>query len=168
MTPKDVKITGKDVHGIIRSLGSSDLYSMLKANIRRTEMMKRRFRHCAARSFMILRNYRGIKIGVRRQHVNSQAILKAVEEMDPNFPILKETYREIFDDLMDLPRTSRIIKELADGTIDYKVISSSIPSPFSHMMLTFGEADVIMMSDRRTHLKMLRKQVLAKLKEMSK
>ncbi len=168
MTPKDVKITGKDVHGIIRSLGSSDLYSMLKANIRRTEMMKRRFRHCAARSFMILRNYRGIKIGVRRQHVNSQAILKAVEEMDPNFPILKETYREIFDDLMDLPRTSRIIKELADGTIDYKVISSSMPSPFSHMMLTFGEADVIMMSDRRTHLKMLRKQVLAKLKEMSK
>ena len=88
--------------------------------------------------------------------------------MDPNFPILKETYREIFDDLMDLPRTTRIIRELAEGTIGYKVISSDIPSPFSHMMLTFGEADVIMMSDRRKHLRELRKQVLARLKEMSK
>ena len=168
ITPEDVKVTDKEIHKIIRELGSADLYSMLKANIRRTEMMKRRFRHCAARSFMILRNYRGIKIGVRKQHINSQAILKAVEEMDPNFPILKETYREIFDDLMDLPRTTRIIRELAEGTIGYKVISSDIPSPFSHMMLTFGEADVIMMSDRRKHLRELRKQVLARLKEMSK
>ncbi len=168
MTPEDVRITGKEIHAIIQELGRSDLYKMLRENIRRTEMMKRRFRHCAARSFMILRNYRGIKIGVRRQHVNSQAILKAVEEMDPNFPILKETYREIFDDLMDLPRTTGIIKGLVEGSIDYKVITSDIPSPFSHMMLTFGEADVIMMSDRRRHLKELRKQVLAKLKEMSK
>ncbi|EQD32256.1 ATP-dependent helicase, partial [mine drainage metagenome] len=94
MTPEDVRITGKEIHSIIQELGKADLYKILRENIRRTEMMKRRFRHCAARSFMILRNYRGIKIGVRRQHVNSQAILKAVEEMDPNFPILKETYRE--------------------------------------------------------------------------
>ena len=69
-----------------------------------------------------------------------------------------------------MPRdiSTGIIKGLVEGSIDYTVITSDIPSPFSHMMLTLGEADVIMMSDRRRHLKELRKQVLAKLKEMSK
>ncbi len=168
MVPKDVKVSDKEMHSVIQELGTTDLYKTLRENIRRTEMMKRRFRHCAARSFMILRNYRGIKIGVRRQHINSQAILKAVEEMDSNFPILKETYREIFEDLMDLPRTKGIIKDLVSGAMEYKIISSDVPSPFSHMMLTFGEADVIMMSDRRKHLRELRKQVLSRIKEMSK
>ena len=34
-------------------------------------------------------------------------MLKAAEEINPNFPIIKETYREILDDVMDLPRARR-------------------------------------------------------------
>jgi len=79
--------------------------------------MKRRFRHCAARSFMVLRNYKGQKISVNKQQFNAQSLLTAVEEMNPNFPILKETYREILEDVMDLPRAKEILKEIENGAI---------------------------------------------------
>lgn len=138
---------------------------MLKSNIRRTEMMKRRFRHCAVRGFMVLRNYKGKKISVKKQQVNAEALLSAVEEISPDFPILKETYREILEDVMDLPRTKEVLKGLREREIRYHVIETPVPSPFSHVMITFGEADIVMMKDRRKHLRELRKYVLANIKK---
>jgi len=140
----------------------------MKENLKRTEMMKRRFRHCAARSFMVLRNYKGQKVSVRSQQVSAQLLLKAVEEMDPNFPILKETYREILEDVMDLPRADMIIKGILNGEIKYNVIETDVPSPFSHLMITFGGADIIMMKDRRRHIRELHRQVLDKIRAMKK
>ena len=112
---------------------------------------------------MILRNYKGKKISVRRQQVNSQLILKAAEEISRDFPIIKETYREIFEDVMDLPRAERILKDISRGDIAYKIIETAVPSPFSHTMITFGEADVILMKDRRRHIRELHKLVLARI-----
>ncbi len=163
--PIENKPTKKDIEEIIIEASTSDTVRMLKANIRRTEMMKRRFRYNAARSFMILRNYKGIKIGVRKQHVNAQAILKLAEEISPNFPIIKETYREIFEDVMDLPRANALLKRISKGEVAYKIIETGIPSPFSHMMITNGESDSLMMKDRRQHIRELRKQVLDKIKK---
>ncbi len=125
--PIENKPTKKDIEEIIIEASTSDTVRMLKANIRRTEMMKRRFRYNAARSFMILRNYKGIKIGVRKQHVNAQAILKLAEEISPNFPIIKETYREIFEDVMDLPRANALLKRISKGEVAYKIIETGIP-----------------------------------------
>jgi len=145
---------------IFSKIAELDVTKLLKENIRRTEMMKRRFRHCAARSFMVLRNYKGQKISVNKQQFNAQSLLTAVEEMNPSFPILKETYREILEDVMDLPRAKEILKEIENGAIKYKIIKTRVPSPFSHLMLTFGEADIVMMKDRRKRIKELHNQVL--------
>ena len=38
--------------------------------IEKTEVLNRRFRHCAERSLMILKNYKGKKKYVGRQQVN--------------------------------------------------------------------------------------------------
>ncbi len=149
---------------MVQEVVEMDAFRTLKTNIRRTEMMKRRFRYNAARSFMILRNYKGIKISVRKQHINAQAILKAAEEININFPIIKETYREIFEDVMDLPHAVEILKRIGSGEIKYKIIETDVPSPFSHLMVTTGTSDVVMMKDRRAHIRELRKQVLLKIK----
>jgi ATP-dependent Lhr-like helicase len=168
VTESGVKITNKDLNEVIGKMAGVDLQKLLKENIRNTEMMKRRFRHSAARAFMILRNYNGIKISVRKQQINSQLILKAAEQLNPNFPIIKETYREILDDVMDLPRTAAMAKMLYSGEIKYKIIETEVPSPFSHNMITFGESDIIMMKDRRRHIKELYKQVMSKINKMAK
>ncbi len=156
-------VDGKLLGRIFSELATGSIAPMMRKNIRNTEMMKRRFRHVAARSFMILRNYKGFKIGVSRQQVNSQLILKAVEEMDQNFPILKEVYREILNDVMDLPRAEEVLAKIRDNKLSYELIETPLPSPFAHNLITFGQADVVMMKDRRRYLQELHKQVMKKI-----
>ncbi len=163
VTDSEIKITKDDISKLVSEVVASDAMRIIRSNVRRTEMMKRRFRHAAVRSFMVLRNYKGKKISVRRQQINSELLLKASEEISADFPIVKETYREIMEDVMDLPRAKEVLNKIKEGEIGYEIIETKVPSPFSHVMVTFGEADVIMMKDRRKHLRELHKHVLVKI-----
>ena len=167
-TESNEAISDSAIKEVFARTEEADVAKLLKDNIRNTEMMRRRFRYSAARSFMILRNYKGKKISVRKQQINSQFLLKAAEQIGPDFPIIKETYREILDDVMDLPRTQEIINGLHEGRIKYKTIKTEVPSPFSHNIITFGAADVIMMKDRRRHIKELYRQVMHRLEKMAR
>ena len=164
-TEEDIEIDQETVDDLFSDLTSGSIEPMLRRNIRKTELMKRRFRHVAARSFMILRNYKGYKITVGRQQVNSQLILNAAEEIDPNFPIIKEAYREIFNDVMDLPRAEEILSRVKRGEIGYRFIKTPLPSPFAHSMITFGHADVVLMKERQKYLQSLHKLVLEKIRK---
>ncbi len=161
---KSVKFADRVIKDAISKLLEADIELLLKENIRKTELMKRRFRHVAGRSFMILRNYRGWKQSVGRQQVNAQILLKAAEEIDPNFPVIKETYREIFSDVMDLARTKKVLDMIRSGMIKYKMIKTGSPSPFAHTLFAFGHADVVLMKDRQAYLKYLHKLVMKSIK----
>ncbi|MEM0149549.1 MAG: ATP-dependent helicase [Candidatus Micrarchaeaceae archaeon] len=161
--PKGEKVTERNIKDIISEIAHMGMAIMLKQNIRRTELMRRKFRHVAARSFMILRNYKGWKISVGKQQFNSQILLRATEEMDQNFPVLKETYREILEDTMDLPRAEMVISDMNSNAIKIKLVRMPLPSPFSHTMLTFGSADVIMMKERRKYLQKLHTMVMERI-----
>ncbi len=162
-TTSEANIGKKELDSLMKELFDADAERILRVNIRRTEMMKRRFRYSAARSFMILRNYKGKKISVRKQQINSQLLLKAAEEINPNFPIIKETYREIMEDVMDIQRTKELLKMLKAGSVKYKIIETKVPSPFSHNLIATGATDVIMMKDRRRHLRELHKLVMKRI-----
>ncbi len=164
-TEEPLEITARTMKDIISDISSTGLLQMLKKNIRSTELMRRKFRHVAARSFMILKNYQGYKISVAKQQINSQLIFKTAEEIDPDFPVIKETYREIFNETMDLPRTSALVSRLAKGDVKYKIIKTAVPSPFAHSMLTFGHADSIQMRERHAHLQKLHELVLKRIGE---
>ena len=162
---KGVKIGEKDLKKLIAIALKWDIDDLLRRNIRRTEMMKRRFRHNAARSFLVLRNYKGRKISVRKQQFNSEQVLKAAEQISQNFPIIKETYREILEDVMDVPKAKAVLKQIRDGDMRTTVISTPVPSPFSHTMITFGHSDVVLAKDRRERIRRLHKQVHAQMKK---
>ena len=163
-----MSMSERRVKKLFEAVMSSDLAKLLRENIRKTELMRRRFRHVAARSFMILKNYKGWRQPIGRQQVNAQLLLNAAEEIDPDFPIIRETYREIFEDLMDIGRANEVLSGLRSGKIKYKFISTGSPSPFAHSMLTFGHADVVMMKERQQYLKYLHKMVLKKIKSVGK
>ncbi len=168
MIATEAPLNQKDIEYAISSAISKDPEQLLRSNIRKTEIMKRRFRHVAARSFMILRNYKGWKQPVGRQQINAQLLIKAVEEIDKDFPVLKETYREIFEEVMDLPRTRELLKSIKSGETKYKIIKTQFPSPFAHSMITFGHADAVLMKERHEYLKYLHKLVLEKIEEAQK
>ena len=66
----------------LRWVNSSNLESLLKEAINKTELMKRKFRHCATRGLMILRNYKGHEIKVARQQASAEMLIRVVKELE--------------------------------------------------------------------------------------
>lgn len=156
-----------DIENVINILIDSNIEEFLKENIRRTELMKRKFRHCASRSFLVLRNYKGYKISVAKQQRNSETLLRVCEKIDKDFPIIKETYREIFNDIMDLNRTNKIISLIKEKRLKYEVIETALASPFAHGLIILGEADIITMKDRKKRLIELYENVMKRIRSNS-
>ncbi|HLC66651.1 MAG TPA: ATP-dependent helicase, partial [Candidatus Nanoarchaeia archaeon] len=90
-----------DAKRALNLLKSKELRKVMEYAIEQTEVLKRRFRHCAGRALMILRNYRGQTKTVGRQQVSSMILLSAVRRISKDFCILKEAKREVLEDLMD-------------------------------------------------------------------
>jgi ATP-dependent Lhr-like helicase len=134
----------------------------IRKAIRKTELFKQRFRHCAVRSFMVLRMYKGWEISVSRQQARSVKVLDLLEETE-DFPVVKETYREILEDVMDLPNAMSVIKGINTEDIEFRVLPlTDVPSPFSHSLILVGAEDVVLMEDREALLRELHRQVLSR------
>ncbi|OGM01406.1 ATP-dependent helicase [Candidatus Woesearchaeota archaeon RBG_13_36_6] len=136
---------------------------LMNIAIDRTEVMKRRFRHCATRSLMILKSYKGHTKKVGRQQVSSQILMNAVKRISKDFPILKEARREVLEDLMDITNTKKVLKEIEAKNIKIKQISTRIPTPFAFNLVTQGYADIMKMEERIEFLRKMHKLVLAKI-----
>lgn len=147
-----------------KKLTPENIEDILKKVLRRTEMLKRRFRHCAVRSFMILRRYRDRKRSVHRLQINAEELLRAIEDL-PDFPVLKETYREILEDYMHIEAAKEVLDNVRKGNIKITVIGpNNVPSPFSHSIVVHGYSDVVLMEDMRKLLRLLHERVIEYLK----
>ncbi len=142
---------------------ADELYEILEQSIMRSEVLRRRFRHCAGRSLMILRSYKGTKKSVGKQQVSSQTLLAAVRSLGNDFPILKEARREVLEDLMDAPHAQEVLKLLGSGAISVDERFLEMPSPFSFSIVLQGYSDILRVEDRQLFLKRMHEQVLAHL-----
>lgn len=159
------KKTDYDIIRVFDKLETSKFYEELSDVILRTEMMRRRFRHCAERSFMLLRRYKGHKTNLERRQINSEVLLGVVKELG-GFPVLKETIREILEDHMDIARAIEVLDRIKNEEIKVSLIGpSTIPSPFSHSMLLKEHYDVVLAEDKRQLMKKLHESVVEFLRE---
>ena len=142
---------------------SSEFRKVLDAAIDRTEVLKRRFRHCAMRALMILRTYKGHTKRVGRQQVSSMILINAVKRISPDFSILKEARREVLEDLMDVDNAQKVIEGVEQGHIKIKEISTTVPSPFAFNLISQGISDILKIEDRVEFLRRMHKNVLAKI-----
>ena len=142
-----------DESKIISWVKSKDLREILKEAIEKTDILKRRFRHCAARSLMILRSYKGREKSVGRQQVHSEFLYRAVREISGEFPILREARREVFEDLMDVKNAEEVLKWVESEKIKIKVVRVPIVSPFGLNLLMQGRSDLIKIEDKTKFLK---------------
>jgi len=150
-----------DIEQIMDQLIKCDAEEELKQAVKKTELMKRRFRHVAGRSFMILRNYAGNSKTVGQQQMKGHFLISTIRNKHgEDFPMIKETYREIMDDAMDIKHAKQIIKEIENKNISYLQTEVDVPSPFSHNLLLQGSTDVIKMEDKKERLQKLHQQVL--------
>ncbi|PIO00108.1 ATP-dependent helicase [archaeon CG10_big_fil_rev_8_21_14_0_10_43_11] len=148
-----------DSHEVLGAITDSNIESIAKKSLDKTEILKRRFRHVAARGLMILRNYRGNAISVGKQQINAGALLQICKEI-PNFPLLTETYREILNDAMDIEHAKRVLEGIRTGKIQLAFgRKSTIPSPFAHGLVLRGRSDVISTEGKRELLERLHKHI---------
>src|SRR3989454_1655868 len=149
-----------ELKGLAKLVTSKNLEDLLRRAIRNTELFKQRFRHCATRSFMILRNYKGREVSIGRQQLRSQRVLDWLHEI-VEFPVVKETYNEILHMVMDLDHAREILRRIEAGEI--AVVESdftSLPSPFAHNVVLQGVSDLVLMEDRSALLRELHRKVL--------
>ncbi|MBD3252376.1 ATP-dependent helicase [Candidatus Pacearchaeota archaeon] len=149
----------------IKFLNEKNIRKILDEAIAKTEVLKRRFRHCAARSLMILRNYKGQTKSVGKQQMRSFLLMSAINKISKDFPILKEARREVLEDLMDIKNAKQVIKWIKNKDIEIKKINTKLPSPFALNLVLQGYSDLLKVEDRIEFLKRMHAAVIKEIKE---
>lgn len=124
-----------------------------------------RFRHCAVRSFLILREYAGKRVPVWLQSLRATELLEELQSQT-EFPIIKEALRESVEDAFDLPHLMRILTKIEQEKIQVTYCETQIPSPFIHQLLLvgqFGDFGQISNEERKLRLIHLHRKVLKQL-----
>ncbi len=153
-----------DLETLVWGITPENIDAILRRVLKNTELLKRRFRHCAQRSFMILRRYRERERDPHTLQLNAQALLEVVEKI-PDFPVLKETYREILEDYMDIHNAKLVLSWIRSGRIKVAYFGpTSVPSPFAHHAVVRGYSDVVLMEDIKKMLMELHRRVVELLK----
>ena len=148
-----------------QSLLERDLRETLQDALHDTELLKRRFRHCAARALMILKSYKGNRKSVGRQQMKAMILQQAVEQLDHrrNFPVLKEAYREVLEDALDIAGAESVLQEIRAGRIKLEGLESRSPSPFAIGIIMHGRSDLIKGEDRQRFLQRMYRELQERL-----
>ncbi|RJQ22289.1 ATP-dependent helicase [Candidatus Woesearchaeota archaeon] len=170
---KDVEIAINDNgFSISGSANATGAFKLLKPDklelvmgqaIENSEVYKRRFRHCATRSFLILRNYLGRTKRVGKQQVSSMILMSALKRIDQNFCILREAKRECLEDLMDIHNAKRVLEHIASGKTKVTEIKTELPSPFALTLALLGYIDVLRIEDKYEFLRRMHAQILERI-----
>ena len=143
------RVTPENIRGILEDV------------ISRTELMKRRFKHVAERMFVILRRYRGYEKSPERLQLSAQRLLELFLENYPDLPVIRETYREILEDYMDIRAAATVLEWIRSGRVRVELRGPlPYPSPFAHSIVVRGYSDVVLMEDKRKLLNLLRERIL--------
>lgn len=146
-------------------LKSKDVENILKEAIEKTDVLARRFRHCATRSLMILRSYKGRSKTVGRQQMKSHFLLHAVKKITNEFPILREARREVLEDLMDVNGAKKVLEWMEEGKVKIKFRDVKIPSPFASNLILQGYSDLIRVEERQEFLKRMHHEHLKEIQK---
>ncbi|ALU11579.1 helicase [Ignicoccus islandicus DSM 13165] len=162
--PGDISL---DPMQIVTAVTPENLRKLVEEAVERTELFKRRFRHSAQRSFMILKRYMGREKSPERLQLSAQHLIKVVREIK-DFPVYKETLREILEDYMNIDAAEETVRRIHSGEVKIEVVGPlDVPSPFAHVIVANSYSDVVLMEDKRKLLQRLREMVLMKISSRS-
>lgn len=137
----------------VRGLFLMDLVPTLHDAIDDAELLRRRFRHVAGRSLMILRNYLGTDISVGRQNAQGRKLLRHLQRTRPESPVLKETYREILHDALDIEHAKAYLFRFISRQAEIRFVRGLPgPSPFAFNLVAATNAAAVLSDERREAL----------------
>ena len=98
-----------------------------------------------------------------KQQMSAHFLLTACEKIDPEFPVVMETYREIMEDYMDVQNATELVERIKDEDMTVTAMQMDLPSPFAHQMLLQGESDVLLMENRKKRIQEMHRLVIERI-----
>ncbi len=92
------------------------------------------FRQNAARALLLPNLGKGKRTPFWLQRLRAKDLLHAVRQV-PDFPIVAETYREVLQDVLDLPHLEQVLAGIEAGEIEVIAVESLRPSPVAQGLL---------------------------------
>ncbi len=126
----------------------------------RGDLLARRFRHVAGTALMVLRNPEGGRRRVGGLLWVSNRLYPLVKAACPDHPLLRETRREVLDDLLDAP--SALAWLASRPTVRFRSLAGL--SPFAAAWIDPGQAEPLRFESaaealKRLHARLARQEV---------
>lgn len=118
-------------------LNPENLEADVAEGLDRGELMARRFRHVASTALMVLRQSEHRRTRVGGMLWVSQRLFPLVKAASPDHPLLRETRREVLEDLLDTPLASAWLR--SNPEIRFRELEAA--SPFTSAWIAPGEGD---------------------------
>jgi ATP-dependent helicase Lhr and Lhr-like helicase len=132
--PDGARLVADDIPALLSPAGLAD--DVLEG-LDRGDLPARRFRHVASTAMMVLRNPEGGKRRVGGLLWVSTRLYPLVKAACPDHPLLRETRREVLDDLLDTPAALAWLAE--HPAVRFRVLDAL--SPFAAAWVESGQAE---------------------------
>ena len=126
--------------------------------VARSDLWGRRFRSVAAIGLMLVKNYQGRSRFVGAMQMNARRIWSVLEQERPDFPLVRETYRTVLADDLDVPTAATWLSAAA-GRLTLRDLDA--PPPFLFKLVTAGTTDSMLLEERDAFLRRLWEQAVA-------
>lgn len=134
----------------------------LLAGLRSSHLLRNAFRHVANTGLLVLRRAGGRSLRRGTLAWNSQKIFERIYAADRRFPLLRETFRAVTRDLLDVPGARAYLQQIAG---EPRVLHPPAATPFTFGILTSSFGDSVVLDDRASMVQALHERVLAVLGE---
>ena len=135
-----------------RLFDASGLRDDIRTAVARSDLWGRRFRAVAAVGLMLVKNYHGRSKFVGAMQMNARRIWSVLERERPDFPLVRETYRTVLDDDLDVPTASAWL-ERASSRLTMRELDA--PPPFLFRLVAAGTTDSMLLEERDAFLRRL-------------
>ena len=115
---------------ILTLVTSANVETLLKNQLESTGFFSARFRECAGRALLVIRNKINQRMPLWMTRLKSKKLLENVLGYE-DFPILLETWRTCLQDEFNLKQLQRMLDELESSAIAWSAAFTSRPSPFA-------------------------------------
>jgi ATP-dependent Lhr-like helicase len=147
-----------DEDTLARLFDPTALRNDVHAAVSRSDLWGRRFRAVAGIGLMLVKNFQGRSRFIGAMQMNARRIWTVLERERPDFPLVRETYRTVLEDDLDVPTAERWL-ERAAGRVTLRDVEA--PPPFLFKLVAAGTTDSMLLEERDAFLRRLWEQAVA-------
>ena len=133
----------------------ANLEADVRSAVARSDLWGRRFRAVASIGLMLVKNYHGRSRFVGAMQMNARRIWSVLERERPTFPLVRETYRTVLEDDLDIVTAGQWLDEAA-ARITMRELAG--PPPFLFRLVAAGTTDSMLLEERDAFLRRLWEQ----------